>query len=79
LMETSSLTDVETHAQMGTMRWESAEQLVRSYGALGHFPGDANLQAVAVQEVSKLLETYTNADGLAYPIEAILGRGTKPW
>lgn len=79
LMETAGLADVDIHAQMGTMRWESAEQLVRSYGALGHFPGDAILQAAAIQEVSQLLEGYTKADGLAYPIEAVLGRGTKPW
>lgn len=63
LIETAGLTHVETHAQMGTMRWESAEQLVRSYGSLDPFPGDATLQAVAVQEVSKFLETYTNVDG----------------
>lgn len=79
MMETAGLADVDNHAQMGTMRWGSAEQLVRSYGSLGSCPGDATLQAAAVQEVSKLLEPYTNADGLVYPIEAILGRGTKPW
>jgi ubiquinone/menaquinone biosynthesis C-methylase UbiE len=78
LLEKAGFQEIHAQPEMGTMRFPSAEHLVRSYGALGKFPADEIQQAAAIRDVTQALQRYLGAEGLAYPIEAVLARAKRP-
>ena len=69
--------DVNIQQAMGTMRFLSAEQQVRSYGAMGGFSADERVRNAAISEVTQALRAYMGPEGLAYPIEAVLARAKR--
>lgn len=69
--------EVNIQQAMGTMHFRSAEQQVRSYGAMGGFSAYERVQNAAISEVTQALRAYTGPEGLAYPIEALLARAKR--
>ena len=64
--------DASAQPAMGIVRLPSPEDLARSYGAMAGIQTDEKNRAEVIDEVSTALQSYVGADGLAYPIEAIL-------
>lgn len=62
---------------MGVVRHPSPEHLVRRYGALVGTEADESTRAMLIDEVSNSLQSYVGAEGLVYPIEAILASAGK--
>jgi ubiquinone/menaquinone biosynthesis C-methylase UbiE len=81
LVDTAGFKEVSVQVVMGMVRLPSPEDLVRSYGAMLEIPADENTQKLIIDEVSQVLQPYVGAEGLAYPIEAILASAVKlnPW
>jgi ubiquinone/menaquinone biosynthesis C-methylase UbiE len=77
LLTDAGFRDVDVQAEMGTMRFPSAEHLVRAYGALTRRQTDAMTCDRAIGDVTRLLQAHTGTDGLVCPVEAILARATK--
>lgn len=69
--------DASVQTAMGVVRFPSPEHLARSYGALAEIQADEQTQAKVIDEVSIALQSYVGAEGLVYPIEAILASATK--
>jgi len=76
-LEAAGFREIDVQRVIGAMRFPSPENLVRSYGALGHFDADEKNQAEAIRAVTEMLQAYMNSDGLVYPIEAVLGKGKR--
>jgi len=74
LMVAAGFQEIEVNLTMGTMRFQSAEHLVRSYGALGQDPADERVRNAAIDAVTQALRSYVGPEGLVYPIEAVLAR-----
>lgn len=64
--------DATIQTDVGSVRFPSAECLVRSFGALTGIEADAETRARVIEEVRLALQAYVGAEGLVYPIEAIL-------
>lgn len=77
LLEKAGFVDISVQAMMGTVRLPSPAHLARGYGALAGIQVDETTRARIIQEVSDALQPYVGADGLAYPIEAILAAARK--
>lgn len=77
LLEKAGFADISVQAMMGTVRLPSPAHLARGYGALAGIQVDETTRANIIQEVSDALQPYVGADGLAYPIEAILAAARK--
>jgi ubiquinone/menaquinone biosynthesis C-methylase UbiE len=77
LYERAGFEEISIRSVLGTMHFPTPEHMVRSYGALGQFPADEQMQAAAIQEVAQALQPYIGLDRLVYPIEAVLGKGSK--
>lgn len=69
--------EISVQLRTGMVRWQSPEQLVRSCGALSGTSADEATRNALIDEVSTALQPYVTADGLAYPIEAILASARK--
>jgi SAM-dependent methyltransferase len=77
LVHEAGFRDVSVQTPMGVVRFSSPEQLVRSYGASGNIQTDEKTRATVIAEVSIALQSYVGAQGLVYPIEAILTSARK--
>jgi hypothetical protein len=62
---------------MGAVRLPSSEHLVRSFGAMTGIQADDKTRNIVIDEVSVSLQSYIGAEGLVYPIEAILASARK--
>ena len=77
LLHTAGFMNASVQTAMGVVRLPSPEHLVRSYGALAGIPTDEKTRSTVIDEVSLSLQSYVGADGLEYPIEAILALARK--
>lgn len=77
LVLSAGFEDVSVQPTMGAVRLPSPEYLARSYGALAGVQADEQTRLKVLQEVSTALQPYVTADGLEYPIEAILATARK--
>lgn len=77
LIQDAGFWDVSVQPTMGEVRLLSPEQLVRSYGAMGDTSADEETRAKVIDYVNTALQPYMTAEGLVYPIEAILASARK--
>jgi SAM-dependent methyltransferase len=77
LLKDAGLRDVSVQAAMGVVRLPSPEHLARSYGSMRGIQADEKTRTQVIDEVSASLQAYVGADGLEYPIEAILASARK--
>lgn len=77
LVHDAGFRNVSVQPTVGAVRLLSPEHLVRSYGALGGTQADEQTRAKVIAEVSTALQPYVSAEGLEYPIEAILASARK--
>lgn len=77
LVDLAGFRDISIQAIMGVVRLPSPEHLVRSYGAMLEIPADEKTRRLVIDEVSAKLRDYVGAEGLEYPIEAILASAVK--
>jgi len=72
LITDAGFQDVSVQRSMGSVRLPSPEHLVRSYGAMAEIETDEPTRLKVIDEVTRALQPHTGANGLVYPIEAIL-------
>lgn len=77
LVRDAGFRNVSVEPAMGLVRHRSPEYLVRSYGAMAGTRADEQTRTQVIQEVSAALQLYVGAEGLVYPIEAILASAKK--
>ena len=77
LVQDAGFNDASVLAAMGEVRFSSAEDLPRGYGAMAGLEADESIRSAAIGEVTASLESYVGARGLVYPIEAILASAKK--
>jgi SAM-dependent methyltransferase len=77
LVDDAGFRDAYVQAAMGVVRLPSPEHLARSYGAMAAVQADETTRTVVLNEVSASLQPYVGAEGLVYPIEAILAMARK--
>lgn len=77
LVHDAGFRDPSVQAAMGLVRFPSPEHLVRGYGAMADIQADEKTRSIVIDEVSASLQSYVGAEGLVYPIEAILASARK--
>jgi SAM-dependent methyltransferase len=77
LLNDAGFSAVLVQPTRGTVRWPSPAHLVSSYGALAGMVADERTRSQVIDEVSAALQPYIGAEGLVYPIEAILANAKK--
>jgi ubiquinone/menaquinone biosynthesis C-methylase UbiE len=77
LIHDAGFRDVSVQAVMGVVRLPSPVHLARSYGAMAGIQADEKTRTEVIDEVSSALQSYVGAEGLEYPIEAILASARK--
>lgn len=77
LLEKAGFDEYAVQSMLGTVRLPSPAHLARGYGALAGIQVDEVTRMSIIQEVSAALQPYVGADGLVYPIEAILASARK--
>ncbi len=77
LVHDAGFSDICIQMATGTMRFPSAEDLVRSYGALFDTRTDENTRLAIIREVSVALQSYVGIEGLVCPVEAIFASARK--
>lgn len=77
LVKDAGFQDVSVQTAMGAVRLPSPEHLARSYGAMVGIQADEKTRTKVIDEVNTALQSYVGAEGLEYPIEAILGSARK--
>ena len=77
LIQDAGFRDVSVQAVMGVVRLLSPGHLARSYGAMASIQADEKTRTEVIDEVSAALQSYVGAEGLEYPIEAILASARK--
>lgn len=77
LVHDGGFRDASVQTSLGVVRLPSPEHLARSYGAMVGIQADEKTRAEVIDEVSIALQSYVGANGLAYPIEAILVSARK--
>jgi ubiquinone/menaquinone biosynthesis C-methylase UbiE len=77
LVHDAGFRDASVQTAMGVVRLPSPGHLARSYGAMAGIQADENTRTKAIEEVSVALQSYVGAEGLEYPIEAILASARK--
>jgi ubiquinone/menaquinone biosynthesis C-methylase UbiE len=82
LISTAAFRDVEIRSAEGTVRFPSAEDMVRIIVAGSPLAGpvgqaDDHAHAALISDVGAALQSYTNPDGLAFPIAANLVSARK--
>lgn len=76
-LDEAGFSHVSVAPMMGVVRHRSPEYMVRSVGAMLGTQADEQTRMKIIQEVSTALQPYVGADGLVYPIEAILASARK--
>ena len=77
LIHDAGFRDASAQATMGAVRLPSPGHLARSYGAMAGIQADEKTRTEVIDEVSAALQSYIGAEGLEYPIEAILASARK--
>lgn len=77
LLNDAGFSAVTVQPARGTVRWPSPAHLARSYGAMAGVVADEMTRLAVIAEVSAALQPYVGAEGLVYPIEAILTSAQK--
>jgi ubiquinone/menaquinone biosynthesis C-methylase UbiE len=77
LIQDAGFRDVSVQPVMGVVRLPSPGHLARSYGAMASIQADEKTRTEVINEVSAALQSYVRAEGLEYPIEAILASARK--
>lgn len=77
LLRDAGFREMAATAAMGTARFASPEQLTGVYATALNIRADAATREGIYAEVREALGAYAGAEGLAYPIEAILGSARK--
>lgn len=77
LLNDAGFSAVSVQPTRGMVRWPSPAHLVRSYGALAGVVADEMTRLDVIAEVSAALQPYVGAEGLVYPIEAVLASARK--
>jgi SAM-dependent methyltransferase len=77
LIHEAGYSQVSVQPTMGSVRFPSPEHLVRSYGALIGKQADKQSRATIIVEVNSALRADVRAEGLVYPIEAILASAQR--
>lgn len=77
LVHDAGFRDASVQTAMGAVRLPSPEHLVRSFGAMTGIQADEKTRTIVIDEVSVSLQAYVGAEGLVYPIEAILASARK--
>jgi len=77
LVQDAGFRNVSVQPVMGVVRLPSPEQLARSYGAMAGIQADEKTRTEIIDEISAALQSYVGAEGLEYPIEAILASARK--
>ena len=76
-LQEAGFSQVSVNPTLGVVRHRSPEHMVRSVGAMRGTQADERTRAQLIQEVSAALQPYVGAEGLVYPIEAILACARK--
>jgi len=77
LIQDAGFRDISVQMAMGAVRLPSPAHLVRSYGAMAGISAGEQTRTRVVEEVETALQSYIGANGLEYPMEAILSRARK--
>jgi SAM-dependent methyltransferase len=77
LLQDAGYRDLSVQTVMGVVHLSSPEHLARSYGAMAGIQADEKTRTKVIDEVSVALQSYVGAEGLKYPIEAILAGARK--
>lgn len=77
LIHDAGFRDASAQIATGAVRLPSPGHLARSYGAMAGIQADETTRIEVIDEVSAALQSYVGAEGLEYPIEAILARARK--
>ena len=77
LLQDAGFRDVSAQTAMGAVHLPSPGHLARSYGAMAGIQADEKTRTEVINEVSVALQSYVGAEGLEYPIEAILASARK--
>jgi len=77
LIDDAGFRETEVRPAMGFVRLPSPEDLARGYGAMAEVPADEPTRMAVIGEVSASLKPYVAANGLAYPIEALLATARR--
>lgn len=77
LIRDGGFNDASVRTVMGVIRFDSPELLTRIWATVLDIQADAQTRAQIIAEVSDALQAYVGAEGLVYPIEAILGSTQK--
>ena len=72
LLQDAGFRDASAQTTIGVVRLRSPGHLARSYGAMAGIQTDERTRTEVIDEVGAALQSYVRADGLEYPIEAIL-------
>jgi len=77
LLETAGFKEIDVQPKIGSMRWLSAETLARFYGAIDSLSAEEPVRSAIIRDVESTLRAYNSAEGLVYPMEAVLARAIK--
>ena len=77
LLPHADLRDLSVWPIMSVVRLPSPGHLARSYGAMAGTQADEKTRTQVLDEVTAALQSYVGAEGLEYPIEAILACAKK--
>jgi SAM-dependent methyltransferase len=77
LIQDAGFRDVSAQRAIGAVHLPSSGHLARSYGAMAGIQADEKTRTEVINEVSAALQSYVRAEGLEYPIEAILASARK--
>lgn len=78
LLEEAGFAQIEAQTEVGNVHFASPQELVRSVGALKNDVVEAPVYAALCADADELLKPYCSAEGLDFPIEAVLARATQP-
>ena len=77
LLQEAGFKDISVQPVMGVVRLASPGHLARSYGAMAGIQADETTRTEVIDDISAALQSYAGAEGLEYPIEAILASARK--
>ena len=73
----AGFTEINVEWEMGEVRFPTPAHLVRSYAAMSGLQVAPAVAEALIADVSATLAHYTGADGLVYPIEAVVATARR--
>jgi hypothetical protein len=77
LIQEAGYRDIAVETEMGVVRLPSSGHLARSYGAMAGLSAAEPARTRIIEEVETALQPYNGANGLEFPIEAVLAKAQK--